>query len=177
MRAKNGFTKGIYRLGVGFIAAAFISAPLYAQSKPKGAKPADPNVVIQLFAGKTSTWTNGFAYWQPDGTSRTLWLNRKPEIGGKYSVGFGTWTVSTKGKRCFTSTFYYSDQTNDGKTNTFEGKKRCAEFVVDKDGVLWSRETKPDRGKWYQFSGKKESKGELKRAKFRSVAKKLGAPT
>lgn len=140
-------------------------------AKPKGSKPA-PNEAIAVFAGHTETWETGNAqvYWSPNGELLVLWTNRD-QNAAKYSIGQGKWSMTKRGTRCHEWT---AKTLVNGKPQEFDAKKRCMSFVVDPDGGLWARETKPTRGDWHRVNTGKFVKGDAAKRQRVSEAKRMG---
>ena len=140
-------------------------------AKPKGSKPA-PNEAVAVFAGHTETWETGNAqvYWSPNGEILVLWTNRDKNAA-KYSVGRGKWSINKRGQRCHDWT---AKTLVNGKAQEFSAKKRWLSFVVDPEGGLWARETKPTRGDWHRVNVKKFVKGDTAKRQRDSEAKRMG---
>ena len=140
-------------------------------AKPKGSKPA-PNEAVAVFAGHTETWETGNAqvYWSPNGEILVLWTNRDKNAA-KYSVGRGKWSINKRGQRCHDWT---ANTLVNGKAQEFSAKQRCLSFVVDPEGGLWARETKPTRGDWHRVNVKKFVKGDTAKRQRDSEAKRMG---
>lgn len=152
-----------------------LSSSVVEAGKPKGAKNAAPKAVIQLYAGTTTEWTNGWAYWAPDGNFRVYWKNRDTSYT-KYSVAVGKWTVDGKGKRCHQAT-WHARKKGSKTTEEIKGGKQCRVHVVDGEGNIWVQDHHKNSDKeWWEikYEADKTSKGEIKKSAFRALAKKFG---
>jgi phage/plasmid-associated DNA primase len=144
------------------ITLAGASAAL-ADKKPKGAKKTEPQVIAQLYAGKTSNWNSGgHAYWGANGQYKAI--NKKGT-----AVGVGKWFVTTRGRLCNETTWYWPE---DGQTKS-EPYEECWEFVTAPDGTIWERYM-PDKTEWYRHKTEKQVNGEAEKAKFNRIASNLG---
>lgn len=127
------------KLGIAAILAAFTfsAMPADAGSKPRGAKPANPQMIIKLFAGNTWVWSKGGLFTGRDGKAQAVW---------EENIGSGTWSVTTKGTLCRTLIWQW---VGEGGKEGSEPKKQCNQHVVDKDGVLWQRHHEDND--WYRL--------------------------
>lgn len=165
---------------VAAIAVSFVgsSGIAVAGGKPKNTKNADPKAIFNYYANKSIDWSKGGGiYYAPDGEALAIFPS-KDKSGPKYSVGVGKWTVSTKGTQCFELTWNYLQ---DGKPAAKKADKRCREHVVDAEGVIWTRESKPKRGDWWKLIGSSKDseanrfkKGNKHKSAMKKSAKKLG---
>ncbi|MES0827579.1 DUF995 domain-containing protein [Ruegeria sp. SCP11] len=134
-----------------------------ADKKPKGAKKTDPQTIAQLYSGKTSNWNSGgHAYWGPGGEYKGI--NKKGT-----AVGIGKWFVTTKGRLC-NETIWYWPEDRQTKSEPYE---ECWEFVTAPDGTIWERYM-PDKTEWYRHKPEKQVKGDAAKSKFNKIAKSLG---
>lgn len=139
-----------------FAAIAFSTVPANAGSKPRGAKPANPKMIIQLYAGNTWVWSKGGLYMMPGGKAQAVW---------EQSIGSGTWSVTTKGTLCRTMIWHWI---GDGGKAGSEPKRQCNRHVVDKDGVIWQRHDEDND--WYRLN----IDGKIKRGnKIKSIYRKI----
>ncbi|PSL18566.1 DUF995 domain-containing protein [Shimia abyssi] len=119
----------------------------------------------------------GGIYYAPDGEALAIFPS-KDKSGPKYSVGVGKWTVSTKGTRCFELTWSFL---KDGKRTDKAAEKRCREHVVDGEGIIWTRDSKPKRGDWWKLVGNSKNsesnrfkKGNKHKSSMKKSAQQLG---
>ncbi|WP_027234561.1 DUF995 domain-containing protein [Leisingera caerulea] len=145
------------------VTAIALTSPVFAGSKPKGAKPADPKQIAALYAGKTSHWTRGgYAYWGPGG--EFLGVGKSGD-----SVGIGKWYVTTRGKLCHETQWYWLEK---GERKSTDGKW-CWDFVTAPDGVVWER-FQEDKSNWYRHKPAKQHNGNTQRSKISSLRSKIG---
>jgi hypothetical protein len=137
------------------------AAGALAKSKPKGAKPTDPQFIIDSYAGKTSSWNSGgFAYWGADGTYRAI--NKRHD-----AVAEGKWYVTNRGKLC-TESDWRGREDGELKVTPY---KACWKFLTDPEGVVWEEY----RGSkdWYRHKPEKQQKGDTQRRLFQKVSATL----
>ncbi|MDC0658149.1 DUF995 domain-containing protein [Leisingera sp. SS27] len=146
-----------------FALAAVPASGAWAGAKPKGAKATPPEVIMQLYAGKTSNWSRGgHAYWAPDGSFEGV--NKSGD-----AVGIGKWYVTRKGKLCNEADWH---KAVDGVVKTVSNES-CWQFVTAPDGSVWERYLGED-GSWYRHKPEKQVSGNSQRRLFRKISKRLG---
>lgn len=147
---------------IAILAGMTLSAvPAQAGSKPRGAKNADPNAIIKIYAGKTWIWSKGGVYLKADGSAEQVWED---------SIGSGKWAVSSKGTMCRTMVFHWIG--SGGKEGS-EPKKYCNKHVVDKEGVIWQGHDK-EKNNWYRLNpDKKIQNGNKIKSKYRKLERKI----
>ncbi|KIC18838.1 DUF995 domain-containing protein [Leisingera sp. ANG-Vp] len=143
--------------------AALPGTGALAAAKPKGAKATPPEVIMQLYAGKTSNWSRGgHAYWAADGSFQGI--NKTGD-----AVGTGKWYVTRKGKLCSEADWH---KAVDGAVKVLPFKS-CWQFVTAPDGTVWERYLGEDGG-WYRHNAEKQVSGNSQKRLFRKISKRLG---
>ena len=146
-------------LSVTLIAA--LSLPATAEPKPRGSKPADPQVILDHYAGNTWNWSQGAAYWRSDGVFQATWKKR--------SMAEGKWYVTTKGTLCYEAR--WTGPNDDGVVGS-DDLKRCWKHVRAKDGQIWQKSH--DKNEWYRLNPDKVVSGNAIRSEHRRIKASLG---
>lgn len=145
------------------VLAAMPAASALAGGKPKGAKATPPEVILQLYAGKTSNWNSGgHAYWGPGG--RFQGINKT-----KDAVGIGKWYVTRQGKLCHEANWHKAEG---GAVKAYPHKS-CWQFVTAPDGTVWERYLNED-GDWYRHKPGKQVNGNSQQRLFGRISRDLG---
>jgi hypothetical protein len=101
-----------------------------AESKPKGAKNADPQQVIQTYLGNTWEWSKGGSYWGGGGAFQAVWDNDPGDPNVSYTDG--KWYVTSKGTLCYEAVWQWI-----GQDDPNDVTKLCWRHVVAPDGQMW----------------------------------------
>lgn len=148
---------------VASVLAALPATAVLAGGKPKGAKATPPEVIQQLYAGKTSNWNSGgHAYWAPDG--RFQGINKT-----KDAVGIGKWYVTSRSKLCHEANWHKAEG---GAVKAYPHKS-CWQFVTAPDGTVWERHLN-EKGDWYRHQRGKQVNGNTQQRLFRKISQDLG---
>ena len=149
------FTK-ILVAGLALSLASTLGA--YAGAKPSGSRSAKAAEIKKIYSGSSWKWSKGGGYYAKNGKFNAIW---------ETSVGIGTWSVSSSGTLCNSSTWFWDD---DGLVKKKD--KNCNKHVVAKDGKIWQRHHK--KNDWYPLNLRKISKGNKFGSKFKRLKKKIG---
>lgn len=152
-----------YLFSVISITAISLATVALADKKPKGAKPTNPQQIVNLYSEKTSHWNSGgFAYWGPGGEYQGL--SKTGE-----AVGIGKWYVTNRGKLCHESEWFWDEG---GQVKSDDGKW-CWNFVTAPDGQVWER-WQDDKKNWYRHKPEKQHNGNTQKMKINALRAKLG---
>lgn len=116
-----------------FVAAATglsVTSVALADPKPSGAKNADPQMVIEMYLGKTWVWSKGGSYWGGGGAFQAVWDDDPSNQTVSYTDG--KWYVTSKGTLCYETIWQWT-----GKDKPDEVLKNCWRHVVDPEGRIW----------------------------------------
>ena len=152
-------------LGAALTALAF---PAVADPKPRGAKAADGQTIANMYVGQTQTWKRcrGGIYYGGGGQSQAFCHIE----GDKPNVGFGKWTVTSKGKVCADMQWHWGKGAENSKQND---KPDCIHHIVDKEGQIWRRWN--DDKDWWRFNADSTTKGNALKGKINRLKRKFGA--
>ncbi|CUH99990.1 DUF995 domain-containing protein [Leisingera aquaemixtae] len=135
-----------------------------ADPKPRSAKPASPQRIAGIYAGKTDIWAEGCGggiYYAPNQQARA-WCGENSE-----SLGAGEWTIDPQGRVCHQLSWYWPNGDQAGKSL---GEQTCISHVVDRWGTVWR--SWPNDPEWWPLAGKnsgiKKYSGMKKGYKFQS---------
>ncbi|WP_170424817.1 DUF995 domain-containing protein [Ruegeria arenilitoris] len=112
------------------LGATLLATSAFSESKPNGAKNADPQQVIDIYLGKTWNWSKGGSYWGSGGKFQAVWDDDPSDPAVSYTDG--KWYVTSKGTLCYESVWHWT-----GKDKADEVLKNCWRHVIDKDGQVW----------------------------------------
>ncbi|MCA0929031.1 DUF995 domain-containing protein [Ruegeria profundi] len=132
----------------------------WADPKPRGAKAADPNRVVELYRGKTQIWNvcGGGLYYGTNGQA-SAWCRKH-----KHIVALGTWRVDRNARVCREIIWHWPE--GESIRSKSDGVV-CIEHVVAPDGSIWR--SWPDESEWWSMSG---DRGLLKGDRFKSQKKR-----
>lgn len=147
--------------------AASMALPGLADPKPADAVKADPQAVVNFYAGRTYVWKNckGGVYYGA-GWEAQAYCNKDGP-----SVGIGTWTVNAKGQLCHTLQWYWPKGSGYG---TKEPETDCINHAGTTSGELWHNW--PDSADWWRLTDNKkfQPKGFKDKSKIKRLRRKLG---
>jgi len=149
------------------IALAAFAVPAAADPKPRGSKPADGQMIANMYVGKTQDWKNcrGGIYYGSGGAA-TAYCHKE---GDKANVGIGRWTVTRKGKVCADMHWHWGKGEGNSKRND---EQDCINHIVDKEGQIWRRWN--DNKDWWRFDAESVVKGDTLKRKKNKLKRSFG---
>ena len=155
---------------LGAVAICTLALPAMADPKPRGAKPADGQMIANIYVGKTQNWKTCKAgiYYGGKGKAQAYCHKEGDKEPG---VGIGKWTVTRKGKVCADMIWYWRE--GDGYGSKPNDKPDCINHVVDKEGTIW-RNWDGNKDWWRLDPKTGVEKGFKYKSKVNRLRRKLG---
>ncbi|MFY1706864.1 DUF995 domain-containing protein [Tritonibacter scottomollicae] len=120
-----------------------------ADPKPRNARPASAQKVINTYSGKTDLWERGCQggiYLSPNKRARA-WCSENSD-----SMAAGTWSVSQDGTLCQNLTWFWSEGANVGSSAS---EPLCIQHVINSWGVMYRRW--PGGSEWWPMTNSNSS--------------------